>query len=147
MPVWILMLHSLLLQDSVALRLLLPPRAVAGEPVPIVLRLTNTTAQPLTLALQGRPIAYDIILTREDGSVVWRRLEGEVVAAILAVRELGPAESLEFQATWDGRDRSGKTAAPGRYLVTGVVPTDEPEGLRTRPASLTVVAPSAGPSR
>ena len=141
------MLHSLLLQDSVALRLLLAPRAVAGEPVLIVLRLTNTTAQPLTLALQGRPIAFDITIAREDGTVVWRRLEGEVVAAILAVRELGPAESLEFQATWNGRNRSGEPAAPGRYLVTGVVPTDQPEGLRTQPASLTVVPPTDGPSR
>jgi hypothetical protein len=141
------MLHSLLLQNSVALRLLLPSRAVLGEPVPIVLRLTNTTEQPLTLALRGRPIAYDIIIAREDGTVVWRRLEGEVVTAILAVRELGPAESLEFEATWDGHDRSGKTAPSGRYLVTGVVPTDQPEGLRTQPTSLTIVPPADGHSR
>ena len=130
------MLHSLLLQDSVAFRLVLPDSAVAGRPVPIVLRLTNRTERPLTLALQGRPIAFDVEVAREDGTVVWRRLEGEVVSAILAVRTLEPAESLDFEATWNGRDRAGAAVPPGRYLVTGSLPTDQPAGLRTRPTPL-----------
>jgi uncharacterized protein (DUF58 family) len=55
-----LMLYSLLLQDSVAFRVELPPAAQAGEPVPVVLRLTNRTERPLTLTLQGRPLAFDV---------------------------------------------------------------------------------------
>jgi hypothetical protein len=140
MPLWILMLHSLLLQDSVALRLVLSASARAGEPIPIVLRLTNTTDHPVTLALQGRPIAFDVLVAREDGTTVWRRLEGEVVTAILAVRTLEPAESLEFTTTWNGRDRSGAAVPPGRYRVTGTLPTDRPEGLRSPPAPLTIVS-------
>jgi uncharacterized protein (DUF58 family) len=135
-----LMLYSLLLQDSVAFRVELPPDARAGEPVPVVLRLTNRTERPLTLVLQGRPLAFDVTVARPDGAIVWRRLEGAVVPSILAVRTLAPAESLTFEAVWDGRDRGGSSAPPGKYLVTGTLLTDTPEGLATRPAPLELLA-------
>ena len=134
------MLYSLLLQDSVAFRVELPSAAHAGEPVPIVLRLTNRTEQALTLALQGRPLAFDVTVTGPDGAIVWRRLEGAVVQSILAVRALAPAESLTFEAVWDGRRRDGTPSPPGRYLVAGKLLTDTPEGLVSRPASLEVLA-------
>jgi uncharacterized protein (DUF58 family) len=135
-----LVLYSLLLQDSVAFRVELPPDARAGEPVPIVLRLTNRTERPLTLVLQGRPLAFDVTVTGPDGAIVWRRLEDAVVPSILAVRTLAPAESLTFEAVWDGRGRGGSPAPPGRYLVTGTLLTDTPEGLATRPAPLELLA-------
>jgi hypothetical protein len=135
-----LVLYSLLLQDSVAFRVELPPAARAGQPVPIVLRLTNRTERPLTLALQGRPLAFDVTVTGPDGAMVWRRLEGAVVPAILAVRTLAPAESLTFEAVWNGRSRDGTPAPPDRYLVTGSLLTDTPEGLATRPAPLELLA-------
>lgn len=131
-----LVLYSLLLQDSVAFRVELPRTAHAGEPVPIVLRLTNRTERTLDLALQGRPLAFDVTVAAPDGTVIWRRLEGAVVPSILALRTLAPAESLTFEAEWDGRDRNGRTAPPGRYLVAGTLPTDAAEGLTTPPAPL-----------
>ena len=134
------MLYSLLLQDSVAFRVELPSAAHAGEPVPIVLRLTNRTEQALTLALQGRPLAFDVTVTGPDGAIVWRRLEGAVVQSILAVRALAPAESLTFEAVWDGRRRDGTPSPPGRYLVAGKLLTDTPEGQVSRPPSLEVLA-------
>ena len=133
------MLYSLLLQDSVAFRVELPPAARVGEPVPVVLRLTNRTERPLTLVLQGRPLAFDVTVTAPDGGIVWRRLEGAVVQSILAVRTLAPAESLTFEAVWDGRGRDGSSAPPGRYLVAGKLLTDTPEGLATRPAPLVLL--------
>ena len=134
------MLYSLLLQDSVAFRVELPSAAHAGEPVPIVLRLTNRTEQALTLALQGRPLAFDVTVTGPDGAIVWRRLEGAVVQSILAVRTLAPAESLAFEAVWDGRRHDGSPAPPGRYLMAGRLPTDTPEGLVTHPTPLELLA-------
>jgi hypothetical protein len=131
-----LMLYSLLLQDSVAFRVELPPAAHAGEPVPVVLRLTNRTERPLTLVLQGRPLAFDVTVTGPDGAIVWRRLEGMVVQSILAVRTLAPAESLTFEAAWSGRRHDGSPAPPGRYLVAGKLLTDTPEGLATLPTPL-----------
>jgi len=135
-----LVLYSLLLQDSVAFRVELPAAAHAGEPVPIVLRLTNRTEQPLTLTLQGRPLAFDVTVTGPDGAIVWRRLEGAVLQSILAVRTLAPAESLIFEALWDGRRRDGSPAPPGRYVVAGRLPTDTPEGLVTQPTPLELLA-------
>jgi hypothetical protein len=104
--------------------------------VPIVLRLTNRTERPLTFALQGRPLAFDVTVAREDGIVVWRRLAGQVVTAILAVRTLEPAETLTFEAVWNGRTAEGVAAQPGRYMVTGSLPTDTPTGLTTLPVPL-----------
>jgi hypothetical protein len=59
-----------------------------------------------------------------------------VVPSILAVRTLAPAESLTFEAAWNGRRSNGSPAPPGRYLVTGKLLTDTPEGLTTRPTPL-----------
>ena len=134
------MLYSLLLKDSVAFRVELPPAAHVGDPVPVVLRLTNRTERSLTLALQGRPLAFDVTVSGSDHAIVWRRLEGAVVQSILAVRTLAPAESLTFEAVWDGRRRDGSPAPPGRYLVTGKLLTDTPEGLATRPTPLELLA-------
>jgi hypothetical protein len=135
-----LVLYSLLLQDSIAFRVHAPASVHAGEPIAIELVLTNRTERPITLYLQGRPLAFDVTVAREDGHVVWRRLEGQVVSAILAVRALAPAESLTFQAVWDGRLPDGATIPPGRYRITGSLPTDTPEGLTTPPAQLQVLA-------
>jgi intracellular proteinase inhibitor BsuPI len=135
-----LMLYSLLLKDLVSFRVELPPVARAGEPVPVVLRLTNRTERPLTLALQGRPLAFDVTVTGPDGAIVWRRVEGAVVQSVLAVRTLAPAEGLTFEAVWDGRRRDGSPAPPGRYLVAGKLLTDTREGLATRPTPLELLA-------
>jgi intracellular proteinase inhibitor BsuPI len=140
LPVAAVVLYSLLAQDSVAFRVHAPTSVHAGEPVPIELVLTNRTERRLTLYLQGRPLAFDVTISREDGTVVWRRLEGQVVSAILAVRELAPAESLTFEAVWDGRQADGRPSPPGRYLIAGNLRTDTPEGLTTLPVPLQIIA-------
>jgi hypothetical protein len=134
-----LMVASVLLPDSLSFRVEAPATAPAGEPVPIVLRLTNRTARALTLTLQGRPLAYDVSVITEQGVTVWRRLEGEVVTAILALRTLAPGASLTFEAVWNGQDH-GRPARPGRYRVEGRLPTDTPGGLVAQPAALQVLA-------
>jgi hypothetical protein len=135
-----LVLYSLLLQDSIAFRVHAPTSVHAGEPVPIELVLTNRTERPITLYLQGRPLAFDVTVTREDGRLVWRRLEGQVVSAILAVRALAPAESLTFEVVWDGRLPGGAPIPAGQYRITGSVPTDQPEALTTPPVPLQILA-------
>ena len=133
------MVAAVLMPDSLSFRVEAPATAPAGEPVPIVLRLTNRTTRPVTLTLQGRPLAYDVTVTTEHGAPVWRRLEGEVVTSILAVRTLEPGASLTFEAVWNGQDH-GRPARPGRYRVEGRLPTDTPPGLVARPAELQVLA-------
>ena len=125
--------------DSMRLDIVLPDSVRVGDPVPVTLRLTNTGHKPLTVYLQGRPIAFDLTVHRLDGTVVWRRLEGEVISAILAVRQLEPGASLEFEEVWRQVSNSGETVPPGNYRVTGALPTDAPEPLRTSPALLRIV--------
>jgi hypothetical protein len=124
---------------SMTLQIVLPPTVRVGETVPIALRLTNTGRKPVTAYLQGRPVAFDVIISRGESAVVWRRLEGKVIAAILQVRTLAPGEVLEFRETWSQRSNSGKPVGPGEYFVTGVLPTDPPAELRTKPARLTIL--------
>lgn len=135
----IFMLSSLLLGDSIRFQVVVPESVRVGEPVPIVLRLTNTADRPLTLYLQGRPIAFDVTVRRSDRSIVWRRLEGQVVSAILAVRQLEPGGTLEFEERWRQVSNDGKPVSPGEYSVTGSLPTDRPTPLESSPASLRIV--------
>ena len=109
------------------------PEVRTGDTVAIVLRLTNTGTRPIELHLLGRDIAFDVVVTREDGSPVWRRLEHAVLPGILQVKVLAPGESLELHAEW-------RAAAPGTYMLQGVLPTDEPEPLRTERVRVKITA-------
>jgi hypothetical protein len=134
-----LMLSGLLLGDSISFQVVVPDSVRVGEPVPITLRLTNTGDRAVTLYLQGRPIAFDIAVRRSGGDTVWRRLEGQVVSAILAVQTLEPGATLEFQDLWRQVSNVGEPVPPGEYTVTGALPTDAPTPLRTPPSSLRII--------
>lgn len=115
-----------------------PPSAPLGTPVPVALRLINTGGKPLDLYLQGRPVAFDIIVARPDGRIVWRRLEGQMIPAILQVRTLGPGEVLELKDEWPQRTNAGQPVGPGTYSVRGILPTDPPKQLETAAVELRV---------
>ena len=122
--------------DSMRVEIVVPPKVAAGVPVPIAIRIGNPTARPIELHLQGRTVVFDLIVSRED-EVVWRRLEGESVTAILQLRMLAPGEVLELKDTWQQKDGAGRTVGPGEYSVTGVVPTDAAP-IRAGPVTLTI---------
>jgi hypothetical protein len=128
-----------ILLGPMTLHLVMPARVRVGEGVPITLRLTNAGRRAADVYLQGRPAAFDIVVTRRDGTPVWRRLEGAVVPAVLQVRSLAPGAVLEFRDSWPQRTNLGAAVEPGDYLVTGVLPTDPPAELRTRPAPLRIL--------
>lgn len=133
------MLHSLRLQDSVAFRTTVLPPSPAGEPVALHLRLTNRTERPLVLPLIGRPPVFDVVVSRGDGTVVWRRLAHAESGAEAWTRTLEPAETLTFDATWDGREAGGGIAPPGLYRVTGALRTGVAGDLVTLPAPLRIL--------
>ncbi len=119
------------------------PREIrAGEPVPVSLRLTNTSGRSLTVYLQGRPTAFDIIVKDGRGAVLWRRLEGQTITAILGLRTLEPGEIISFEDVWPQRDQAGGMVGPGAYTLTGELPTDGPEPIRT-PAAVVRVLPDS----
>jgi hypothetical protein len=139
MSLYLLGLLSSLIPGLMRLEIALPASARVGEPVPITLRLKNTGRQPATVYLQGRPAAFDIIVSRSDGAVMWRRLEDAVIPAILQVRSLAPGAVLEFVDTWGQQTNLGQPVGPGEYLVTGVLPSDPPAELRTEPVRLRIL--------
>lgn len=114
----------------------LPAVVRLGEPVPIVLRVTNGGQQPTELHLQGKSVVFDILVTHPDGRMVWRRLEGQTVPDILQVLRLGPGESLQLRDEWRQVTNTGAPVGAGDYRVRGILPTDQPEPMRTPQVSL-----------
>jgi uncharacterized protein (DUF58 family) len=134
-----LSLLGTLLLNSVTLDIVVPATVHVGEEVPITLRLTNTSRKPITVYLQGRPVAFDVIVTRRDGTPVWRRMDGAVISATLQVRQLEPGEVIELSDTWSQLTSGGQSVPSGDYLVTGILPTDPPSELRSDPVPLRIV--------
>jgi hypothetical protein len=116
----------------------LPSSVIAGQPVPIEVRLVNAGDLPRDVVLQGRPTAFDIAVTRPDGTPIWRRLEQEVVTAILQLRQLAPRETLRFRGEWDQRDARGAQVPPGDYLVSAELPSDPPAAFRSEAVRLRI---------
>lgn len=127
--------------DSLRLALEVPDAVRTGETVPIALRLTNAGDEPVRLHLPGRVPVFDVEVEDADGAVVWRRLEGRTVPAILQVRTLAPGDTLELEATWDQRDRDGEPVPPGRYTLRGTLPEARGDPRETPPALLRVLPP------
>ena len=131
-------LFAALVLDSMTVHLTVPPRVRAGEPVPVALSVANRGSTPLTLYLKGKPIAFDIVVRRKGGAIVWRRLSGAAITMVLRVETLAPGDSLRLEDVWPQRTQSGAPVAPGDYTVTGELPTDRPEPLRSAPAPLRI---------
>jgi len=125
--------------DSLRFTLVAPDSVHAGEPVTFVLRLTNVTDRPVEAHFLGRTIAFDIVIAREDGTVVWRRLAKAVVPGILQLKVLAPGETLELRDVWRQRTNAGAPAAPGYYVVWGALPSDAPEPPHTPRARLRIL--------
>jgi hypothetical protein len=123
--------------DSMRVELVVPPKVAVGQTVSITLRIRNTRDQPITLYLQGRPIAFDLVVEQPDGAVIWRRLENATVSTILGVRTLAPGEALDLKESWKQRTRTGERVSPGDYRVTGSVLTDR-EPIRAGPVPLRI---------
>jgi len=121
---------------SVRLELELPEEAGRGVRIPITLRLINRSDRPEDVVLQGRPPAFDVVVTDRQGRLRWRRLEGAVIPAVLQLRTLAPGEAIVFEAEWDRRDASGEELPPGDYTVAGSVPSDPPMVFQAGPKSL-----------
>jgi len=125
--------------DSLRLELVAPDSTHVGEPVALLLRLTNLTDRPVEAHLLGREVAFDILVAREDGRIVWRRLQGAVVPGVLQLRVLQPHETLELRTVWRQRTLAGAAVPPGTYLVYGLLPSDEPTPRRTPDVTLRIV--------
>lgn len=112
---------------AVEVDLILPDQVAPGDSVPIAVRLRNPDARPVTLGLTGRPVAWDVVVTREDGAEVWRRLHGTMAALVLQLLRIEPGDSIEFADHWGQVDNAGRRVPPGRYSVQGRIPAEDRE--------------------
>jgi Intracellular proteinase inhibitor len=132
-----MLLHALavaaaLVHDSMTLELVLPDTVRAGQAVTLTLRLVNQSRKAATLYSQGRPTAFDIVISHSGGRPVWHRLYRKTITSVLQVRTMAAGEVLEFTDTWNQRDDAGREVPPGEYRVVGILPTDPPERLESR---------------
>jgi hypothetical protein len=112
------------LSDSLRLSLGVPALSATGTPVPFTLTVENVSGRPLDLYLRGRTIAFDIVVLDLDGVPVWRRLEGEVIPAVLRLESLAPGQLLELSDEWNQRDNAGRPVSAGNYSAYGEVLTE-----------------------
>ncbi|MCX8103677.1 MAG: BsuPI-related putative proteinase inhibitor, partial [Candidatus Bipolaricaulota bacterium] len=103
----------------------MPSEVSAGETVPLTLKINNISARPIVLG-HARP-AYNFIITRPDGTEVWRWATG--ILDILLATSVAPGEELSFMAEWDQRELQwderhgpveGDLVPPGTYWVHGI---------------------------
>ncbi len=120
--------------DSLRLTLEFRERVREGEPVPVTLRVENVGSATLDLYLTGRPVAFDLVVTDREGAVVWRRLEGEIMAAVLRIEILEPGGALSFDDVWDQRSNAGEPVTAGEYFLHGeLLREDGPLASAPRP--------------
>jgi hypothetical protein len=120
------------------IELLLPSAASLGDTVKIVLRLRNDGPKAITLQLPGRPVAFDVVISRAEGQRVWRRLNHGAVSSALMLLNLPPRGFKDFVLLWPQVDGTGNRVAPGRYRVTGILPIEGGGQLRTRQHELVI---------
>ena len=118
---------------SLRLELDVPPEARVGSTVRIALRVTNIGSQPIELYLRGRTVAFDVVVRHAAGEVVWRRLENQVIPAIVRLETLRPEQSLELRTRWHLA-----VVPPGIYVIEGILLTDGPD-LRTVALQIRVI--------
>jgi len=93
----------------------LPPAVRAGEEVTIAVTLANRGAAPVEVG----SISPDVVVTRDDGSEVWRRSRHEPPPASPATpaSALRPNEMRGSGYAWNQRDDTGQPVPPGTYRV------------------------------
>ena len=118
----------------VSVTLDVPPVVARGAPVRFRMVLVNASDHPIDLYLHGREPTLDVVVSRENGDVVWRALAGVPVPATLQLLTLTPGDHLEVCADWDqgfggnAVDSVARDAVPepGIYLVTASLLAEGP---------------------
>ncbi len=115
-------------------------RAQTRSAIRMKLTIRNESEHPLVLALGGRP-AYNILVKRPDGTLVWEWQQGKIIQQILEHRHLAPGEEVVFEATWRYVDARGRRVPAGDYVIQGTVNLEPPEMLTTDPLRVRIPPP------
>lgn len=124
--------------DSLRVSLAVQETAMQDDTVLVTFRAENISTRTLTIYLLGRTPTLDIRVTNAEGVEVWRRLEGEVVPAVLRVETLQPGGAVIVSEPWNLRTKRGESIPPGRYSIHAELVL-ESGVLRSGEASLQVL--------
>ena len=113
-------------------------QAPYGETVRMKLRLRNTSDEPVSSSLSGRP-PHDFVVSTPDGKQVWHWKCAQIILQPLDSKILEPGEHLEFAGEWDQVDNRGEPVPSGTYQVHGVLKMRHPERLVTPPHEIEVL--------
>ncbi len=112
----------------------------AGEPIAIVMSVTNTGAVPLSLTMTSAQ-QYEVIV-RQRGALIWQWSHDKAFAQVVRDTELAPGATLSFQVTWDQRDLQGRRVEPGPYDISCLflgAPRSGPRSLEVGPVRISIV--------
>ena len=109
---------------SLTVSLLAPDAVPSGNDLSFEVVLRNETDDTVVAHLHGREIVWDVVVTDSAGEVLWQRLSGAIIPAILRLDTFAPGESRRFHTTWDRRDPEGRRVGPGTYFAKARVPSD-----------------------
>ncbi|HUF49852.1 MAG TPA: BsuPI-related putative proteinase inhibitor [Longimicrobiales bacterium] len=105
--------------DSLQLTTIVQTPVPAGERAAITLTAVNVSGRPLELYLAGREPTADVVVRDAAGAVIWQKLRGAAVQAIVQLKLLPAGDSLTLHESWDVPD-----TASGEYLIEAVLLTD-----------------------
>jgi len=88
------------------------PAYRAGEPIELILKVTNRSKEPKALEFSSSQ-RYDFEIADSRGAKVWQWSADRMFAQMLGTERLAPGESREY------RERFSGSLAPGTYRVTG----------------------------
>ena len=97
-----------------------------GDPVPLTLKVTNTTDKPKTLSFSSGQ-RYDFVITRA-GREIWRWSAGKafIQSQALGSITLQPNETLEYHETWRQVDNEQRHVPAGEYDIKGILTSEKP---------------------
>jgi hypothetical protein len=108
--------------EPLHLGLEMPSQVPLEQPIRLRLVLENNGDFPIEVGLASSPDAFDIVVETPEGTVVWRRLDGVVIPAVLRLRTLQPGQAIGFTDTWLQRTNDGRAVPTGTYQVRGELP-------------------------
>ncbi len=119
-----------------------PSAVTIAEPVPITIRVMNTSANAEVLHVPyDSTYRFDVVVRDSKGSVVWDRLANAFIATPLVSMTIEPGGEKDFATVWDGRNQSGTPVPAGSYSITGTfTPDTGPISADGGPLILMVVA-------
>ena len=112
-------LHAVFPMSADSLKLTLTtdkPAYRVGEPVELILKVTNRSKEPKALEFSSSQ-RYDFEIADSRGAKVWQWSADRMFAQMLGTERLAPGESREY------RERFSGSLAPGTYRATGIIMT------------------------